>query len=288
MGSLQNIKLIGLYLNIFIIITACIGTASTPSPENANDIVGLNKRLNKQTEQIEQIEQKLISYQIIIDNNSQINDEIYQLKHELNITSDKLNTDSIDQNLLDNLNKVQKKIKILEERTLYTDSLYFSIMNDMVLVDNKISSLILSFKEINDLSVNKKTEIIPKITDEEYTAKYKKSHSQYQNAEWNLSLNGFNYLIQVNKNHDLADNCQYWIGEVYYALTDYERSIIEFEKVSTFPDTNKLDDAQFKLGLCYMNINQIDRARQEFINLLEFHPNSEYYTRAQDYLNRIK
>ena len=288
MGSLQNIKLIGLYLNIFIIITACIGTASTPSLGNVNDIAGLNKRLNKQTEQIEQIEQKLISYQIIIDNNSQINDEIYQLKHELKITSDKLNTDSIDQNLLDNLNKVQKKIKILEERTLYTDSLYFAIMNDMVLVDNKISSLILSFKEINDLSVNKKTDIIPHITDEEYTAKYKKSHSQYQNAEWNLSLNGFNYLIQVNKNHDLADNCQYWIGEVYYALTDYERSIIEFEKVSTFPDTNKLDDAQFKLGLCYMNINQIDRAEQEFINLLEFYPNSEYYTRAQDYLKRIK
>ena len=64
--------------------------------------------------------------------------------------------------------------------------------------------------------------------------------------------------------------------------------IIEFEKVSTFPDTNKLDDAQFKLGLCYMNINQIDRARQEFVNLLESYPNSEYYTRAQDYLNRIK
>ena len=156
----------------------------------------------------------------------------------------------------------------------------------MVLVDNKISSLILSFKEINDLSVNKKTEIIPKITDEEYTAKYKKSHSQYQNAEWNLSLNGFNYLIQVDSNHDLADNCQYWIGEVYYALNDYRRSIKEFEKVFSFAGTNKLDDAQFKMGLCYINIGQNERAKQEFSTLLEFYPDSEYYKRAQDYLKQ--
>ena len=252
----------------------------------AEEIENFNKRLNKHKEKIEGIEQQLISYKTIIDINSSISEEINQLKHELIITSDKLNTDSIDQNLLDNLNKVQKKIKILEERTLYTDSLYFAIMNDMVLVDNKISSLILSFKEMNDLSVNKTNKAIPQITDEEYTSKYIESLSHYQNSEWNLSLNGFNYLIQVDSNHDLADNCQYWVGEVFYSLTNYTRSIKEFEKVFSFPGTNKSDDAQFKIGLCYMNIGQIEKAKKEFTNLLEFYPNSEYYKRAQDYLSQ--
>ena len=285
--SLNNIKLIGLYFSIFFLVT-CTGTAAPPDPENTKDIAGLNKRLNQQAEQIEQIEQKLISYQTIIDNHSRVNDEISQLKYELNnelkTILDKLSTDSIEQDYLNILNRVQKKIQILEDRTFYTDSLYFEIVKDMVLVENKISSLILSFKEMNDLSVNKTTKVIPQITDEEYTAKYIESLSHYQNAEWNLSLNGFNYLIQVDSNHDLADNCQYWIGEVYYALTDYNRSIKEFKKVFSFPGTNKSDDAQFKMGLCYMNIGQIDMARQEFNNLLEFHPNSEYYKRAKNYL----
>ena len=288
MSALNNIKLMGLYFILFI-LAACTGV-STPSPGNAEDIVSLNKRLSQQAEQIEQIEQKLISYQKIFDNHSRVNDNLIQLKNELNdelkTTLAKFNTDSINPEYLNILNQVQKKIQILEDRTFYTDSLYFEIVKDMVLVENKISSLILSFKEINDLSVNKTTRVIPQITDEEYTAKYIVSLSHYQNAEWNLSLNGFNYLIQVDSNHDLADNCQYWIGEVYYALTDYTRSMKEFEKVFSFPGTNKSDDAQFKMGLCYLNIGQIEKAKKEFTNLLEFYPNSEYYKRAQDYLSQ--
>ena len=84
----------------------------------------------------------------------------------------------------------------------------------------------------------------------------------------------------------MADNCQYWIGEVYYALHDYIRSIKEFEKVDSFQGSNKSDDAQFKMGLCYINLDQIDMARNEFEKLIEFYPNSEYYKRAQEYLRQ--
>jgi len=69
-------------------------------------------------------------------------------------------------------------------------------------------------------------------------------------------------------------------------LKEYNRSIKEFEKVFTFPGTNKGDDAQFKLGLCYVNIGQIENAKKEFKNLLEFYPNSEYYKRSQETLKK--
>ena len=169
MGSHKNSKLIGLYFNI-IILAACTSTASTPGPGNAKDIAGLNKRLNQQAEQIEKIEQKLISYQTIFDNHYREKDEINHLKNELKTTLEKFNTESLEQDFLNTLNRVQKKIQILEDKTFYTDSLYFEIVNDMVLVEDKISSLILSFKEMNELSVNKTNKAIPQITDEEYTA----------------------------------------------------------------------------------------------------------------------
>ena len=295
-----------LYYVCAVTLLCCQNTLSRPEPESTSnltplvvtkssdqDIETIKEILQKQTDKIEEMEKKIISYQNqiedyshIIDSNLTNNTQMAQLKNKYEILLDSNGTKSIEQDYLNTLNRVQKKIQILEDRTFFTDSLYFEIINDMVRIENKISSLILSFKEMNNLSDEEQSVIIPTITDEQYKIKYKESLTQYMHEEWDLSLNGFNYLIHANKNHDLADNCQYWIGEVYYALNDYKRSIIEFEKVYSFSGTNKADDAQFKIGFCYMNIGQVDRARQEFKNLMEFYPNSEYYTRAQDYLKQ--
>lgn len=83
----------------------------------------------------------------------------------------------------------------------------------------------------------------------------------------------------------LADNAQYWIGECYYSLKNYQRAIIEFEKVFSFPNSNKNDDAQFKLGLCYAAIGNRVKAREEFQRLIDYFPKSEYVTRAKQFLN---
>ena len=200
--------------------------------------------------------------------------------------SSKSQQDSITVVIMKRINTLNNKIAKLENQAKFMDSTSLEIYNKLVMIENKIESLIASYKEMTEISGKKKTRVIPKITDEEYQAKYIEALSNYQNAEWNLSLDGFKFLIQADSNHDLADNCQYWIGEVYYSLKDYRRSIKEFEKVFTFPGTNKSDDAQFKLGLCYVNIGQIDKGKQEFKNLLEFYPNSEYYKRSQEYLQK--
>ena len=80
---------------------------------------------------------------------------------------------------------------------------------------------------------------------------------------------------------------QYWVGEVYYSLKNYKRSINEFENVFSFPGTNKADDAQYKLGLCYINIGNKVKAAEEFKRLVEYYPNSEYFKKSQQYINQL-
>ena len=184
--------------------------------------------------------------------------------------------------------RLRNKIKILEDRAFYTDSLYFEIVNDLVQIENKIVSLTSSYKEMIQLKTSGSIKELPSISDEEYTARYIESLSYYQNAEWNKSLDGFTYLIAVNSSHDLADNCQYWVGEVYYGLKDYKRSITEFEKVFSFPGTNKADDAQYKLGLCFLNINNKPRALDEFTKVTDYYSNSEYYKKAKQYIKQLQ
>jgi len=283
-----------------------MGCSNSPSPGvdyekgdvgTVEDIETLKSIIEEQGDTIASIELELMKYQELIndqsqvldvydDNNQNVREFRKKLEQEVQVVLDGMQDGSFEKEVTNTLIKVQNKIHILEDRTFYTDSLYFEIVNDLVMIENKIESLIASYKEMTEISGKKKTRVIPKITNEEYQAKYIEALSNYQNAEWNLSLDGFKFLIQADSNHDLADNCQYWIGEVYYSLKDFKRSIKEFEKVFTFPGTNKSDDAQFKLGLCYVNIGQLDKAKQEFESLLEFYPNSEYYKRSQEYLQK--
>ncbi len=290
---------------IRVIIVACImflvgcsGNIPNESADPINkmgseDVEYLKLMIEEQENKISYIERELEKYQVIIDDQSSIL-EIYDdnnqnlidfrrtLEMEVQTALQELREGSFEKEMKNAMIKVQNKIHILEDRTFYTDSLYFEIVNEMVLIENEITSLIASFQEMSEVSGKKKTRVVPKITNEEYQAKYIESLSNYQNGEWNTSLDGFKFLIQSDSNHELADNSQYWIGEVYYSLKDFRRSIKEFEKVFTFAGTNKADDAQFKLGLCYINIGELDKAKVEFENLLELYPNSEYFSRSQE------
>ena len=300
--NIFEVKLIFLCFILFFLV-ACQGSNSKPRPQTKSQSIPLvvtksNSSENiismeQDSDKINDLEKKILLLQAQLDINSRLIDSNYVNNDQLRIFNEKykatlmnLENNEMEQDYLTILNRMQQKIEILEDRTFYTDSLYFEIMTDMVMIENKISSLLLSFQEINDLGNKKSINIIPKITDEEYTEKYIEALADYQNAEWDKSLSGFGFLIHSDANHDLADNCQYWIGEIYYALSDYKRSIREFDKVFSFSGTNKDDDAQFKIGLCYMNIGQIDKAIIEFNELLDSYPNSEYYVRAKDYINQ--
>ena len=288
---------------ILMLLIGCSGTRPNNSLDSADsgnytDVETLKSIINEQGKKISFIESELVNYQNMIndqsnvldiydDNNQNVREFRRNLEREVQSAIEQIQDGSFEKEMANTLIKMQNKIHILEDRTFYTDSLYFELVNDIVMIENEIASLIASFKEMSEISGSKKTRVIPKITNEEYQAKYIESLSNYQNGEWNLSLDGFKFLIQADSNHELADNCQYWIGEVYYGLKNYKQSIKEFEKVFLFKDTNKGDDSQYKLGLCFINIGNKNRAKEQFQKLLEIYPNSEYYQKSKQYLKQL-
>ena len=80
---------------------------------------------------------------------------------------------------------------------------------------------------------------------------------------------------------DLLDNCQYWIGEIYYKLKKYHYAIEEFKKVFLYVDSNKIDDALYKLSKSYANLGDYKNANKVLVQLVENHPRSEYVTNAK-------
>jgi TolA-binding protein len=118
----------------------------------------------------------------------------------------------------------------------------------------------------------------------EYQQRYQQALDQFHGHDYNGALQMFESLLASEANNSLSDNAQYWIGECHYALRQYKQAIVDFEKVFTFPNSNKSDAAQFKLGLSYLRLGDNAKSREEFQRLLDVYPNSEYVGRAKEHL----
>jgi tol-pal system protein YbgF len=121
----------------------------------------------------------------------------------------------------------------------------------------------------------------------EYEGRYDEALSLFHNRDYQNAIESFESLLASQANHSLADNAQFWIGECHYALGQYKKAILDFEKVFTFPKSNKSDAAQFKLGLCHLRLGDNGKAREEFQRLVDMYPNSEYLRRAQQHLKEL-
>jgi tol-pal system protein YbgF len=199
----------------------------------------------------------------------------------------KSQSDSATIMLINRINSIQNKMKILEDKAAYSDSTNLEILEQLVMIENKIVSLARSFNEL--YSMKKTPEIFetPKLSSDEFKRRYVDALSNYQNGRYEEAIQGFSTLVFGESGHPLADNSQYWLGECYYSMKNYKRAILEFEKVMQFSNSDKQDDLKLKLGLCFVKIGNNQRARAEFKDLLELFPNSEYSLRAQQYLRQL-
>jgi len=278
-----------IYLAFIIIVNLflynCAGSSSEvidPGKTNQTQIEN-----NKVKVSVEQQKNKIIELESLInDLNSRIEYQESMLttlseefKDQLQIVNE---YDSSSSEITQTLIKMKNKFEVLEDRAFYTDSVYFEIVNDLVKIDSKIQVL---SREYEESAQDENSSL----SEEEYSRKYYSALNSFMhNGVVENSLNEFKRLISADGDHSLADNCQYWIGEIYYKQKMFEKSILEFEKVFKFSDSNKLDDAQFKIILCHLNLNNYDLASEE-LNLLEKNfSNSEYISKAKKLINKTK
>ena len=130
------------------------------------------------------------------------------------------------------------------------------------------------------------TDIVWKATS--FQGRYEEALETYRASKYQDAIQRFEALLNTGTKHLLSVNCQYWIGESYYGLTNYQQAIVAFEKVFTFEKEHKDDDAQLKLGICYYRMNDRERAKQEFQKLLDAYPESEYVSRARAFIRQIE
>ncbi len=168
------------------------------------------------------------------------------------------------------------------------DSLRFEIQE----TDHQLAALRTVVKEPLQRYASKSA-IAPQYTitngsNSEYSLSYQDALDDVYSHQYVEAIGKFADLLRLNNPENLADNCQYWIGESYFALGSFELAIAEFEKVFAYDNNNKADDAQFMIGMAYMKVGETKLAKIELNNLLVFYDTSEYVTKAEKQLLDIR
>lgn len=95
-------------------------------------------------------------------------------------------------------------------------------------------------------------------------------------------------FLELYPAHELADNAQYWLGEVYYGIADWEGAVLEFSKVvKVYPDGDKVPSAMLKLGYAFQKLGADKEARVVLEGLIEKHPKSPEAANAKAKLKEL-
>lgn len=118
----------------------------------------------------------------------------------------------------------------------------------------------------------------------DYRMAYNDALNKYFNNSYLEAIQDFRVLIEREPYGAYADNAQYWIGECYYSLEDFESAISEFKKVFAFPENNKSDHALFKIAISYQQLGRYLKARENMSRFILDYPESELVSQAHDFL----
>jgi tol-pal system protein YbgF len=173
----------------------------------------------------------------------------------------------------------------------------------------KLDGLIFKINFIeNFLEISKKEEATPPAVEKgekpppapaakEATAKgkmdkeslYAAAYELFKQGKYDKAREGFENFLKLYPDTELSDNAQFWIGECYYFGKNYEKAIIEYDKVSKqFPEGNKVPYALLKQGLSFLKLGDTTSAKLLLQQVVKDFPNTSQARIARTKLLEIK
>ncbi len=106
--------------------------------------------------------------------------------------------------------------------------------------------------------------------------------------DYKAAIGRFREFIKKYPKSTLAVNAQYWIGESYYALKEFDRAVIEFDAVRKYPQGEKTPAALLKQGFAFAELGEKVNARLILQEVVEKYPQSPEAVRAKQRLKSLE
>lgn len=112
--------------------------------------------------------------------------------------------------------------------------------------------------------------------------------SLLQEEEYQRSADEFNQYLSLYPSGRFVTNAYYWKGQAYINLSQLDQAREAFETiVNQYPEGRKVDDAMYSLGTVYDKLGNADRARQLLRQVQSRYPNTSAANLADIYLRSM-
>ncbi|MEW5804591.1 MAG: tol-pal system protein YbgF [bacterium] len=124
------------------------------------------------------------------------------------------------------------------------------------------------------------------ITDEKGV--YEDAYQAFLQEDWATAQKKFLVFLDRYPKSELADNAQFWIGEIFYSQKNYEKAILEYEKViQNYPKGDKMPAALLKQAYAFYAIGRVKEATILLKQVIEKVPQSDQAQAAAKKLEAI-
>jgi tol-pal system protein YbgF len=118
---------------------------------------------------------------------------------------------------------------------------------------------------------------------------YNSAYSDMVKERYDMAIGGFRNYIENCSNTALADNAQYFIGESYFSMKQYEKAQKAFETmIEQYPSSEKMAAAKLKLGRALYEQRMKSKARSYFEDVAKNYIGTDEAQEASKMLERYR
>lgn len=117
---------------------------------------------------------------------------------------------------------------------------------------------------------------------------YDLAHKLRKKGSLDAARKQFEEVCKKYSKSSLADNSQYWIGDILYDQKRYEEAILAFNQVvKHYPKSGKVPAALLKQGLAFRALGDKRTAKIVLNRLIKSYPKSSQAATARKYLSKL-
>lgn len=118
---------------------------------------------------------------------------------------------------------------------------------------------------------------------------YQAAFELLKQQHYEQAASAFKQFLSTYPDSQLADNAQYWLAESYYVTGQFEPALREFAVViEEHPQSSKVADALLKMGYCNYELKRWDAARDALQRVRTEFPDTTAARLADQRLDRMR